>query len=256
MNELGNQELSIFYLGLENFNVISTHNPSNPLNLMPFTKMMFFLAEPDASFEVWCWDPKEIKDLMKDFSKMSHRQIDSILTTLHFLDTEKYHLLKRLLLGEESNDKIWRRWIINTCLSMPYSASVGELAIMINLSDSQESILQNHQSSQQMKLSSIDHDLLSRFYTVEYYTHHDKSYIFPIIKNKLKTLMYELSDEEFNQILDIFFSLDTTFYEAFKRIITNQETKNDHDIFNAKICTFRPDISVYVYRPPVYKPPL
>jgi predicted nuclease of restriction endonuclease-like RecB superfamily len=72
------------------------------------------------------------------------------------------------------------------------------------------------------------------------------------MKNELKTLMYNLSDEEFYQILDIFFSIDTTFYEAFKRIITNQETKNDHDIFKAIVYTFRPDLNVYVYTPAVY----
>ena len=247
---------SQFYLGLANHYVISTHNPSNPPDLMPFVKLMYHLAKVDTAFEVECWDPIDIKDLMKEFSKMSPRKIDSILTTLHFLDTEKYHLLKRLLLGEESSGKIWRNWVKNTCLSMPSAVSFGELVIMINLSESQESILQNHQPSQKMQLSSIDHDLLSRFYAVEYYPHHDKHYIFPIMKNKLKTLMYDLSDEEFNQILDIFFSLDTTFYEAFKRIITNQETKNDHDIFEAIVYTFRPDLNVYVYTPPVYIPPL
>ena len=62
--------------------------------------------------------------------------------------------------------------------------------------------------------------------------------IFPVVKNALLSLVNSLSIENFERILNIFFTINSDLYESFKNIITNKDSIDDHKLYDIILKTF------------------
>jgi hypothetical protein len=239
-----NELLAVKNLGPA-YKVIKDHQPSSPMVSINMLQLIIYLTQLEGSFEVLYFEPRWIyKDeysdcpcLQKTFSKLAREKIDNILNNLYVVDSRKYELLKRLLTGKEIDETIWKDWINLKCKSLPSPGDLGQLVHLIELRESQAKILENHRWIEQMQSSPDDRKLLSMFYKDDIYKGR-LCRVYPVNKCRLHCLLDSLSDEQFVRILDIFYSIDSGFYESFKRIITNLESTGDHVKYESIVCSF------------------
>jgi len=159
-------------------------------------------------------------------------EIKNILNALYAVDPRMYQLLKNLITGKESDNSTWIKWLRKQCEKIPSPYQLEQLKRQIQLKCTQHIILGNHQPRALQPLSQEDCDMLHRFY---HQSEYDPNTKFPIPKSGLQRVMNALSDVEFDRILDILSGINSSLYESFKRMITNQESVNDHRIYDQAV---------------------
>jgi hypothetical protein len=120
------------------------------------------------------------------------------------------------------------------------------------LKDSHVLILENHQPAlpcgssrardapgKEIQLSPSDYPLLAKFREQDWYKPPlCTSGQFPVVKSEVTYLVNSLPNDKFHRILDIFCGINRGFYESFKRMLTNQETMDDHRIYDQAVRQF------------------
>ena len=229
----------------DKFFLIQDHEPSEPSFLMSFNDLFFCFVEPHGLSDEH-WSPIQVSNkkysdkpcLQKQFSRMTPDEIVNLLNNLFVFDPEKYKLLKDLLTGEECDETVWKNWIDKQSERQPSPYELEQLKYEIKISEAKQEILKRHNplAPSLFSLNSII-QLLSVFYHTD-----DKlmpGYLFPIPKSGLEDVINTLFDEQFEKILDILSNINTSLYESFKRIITNQEKSVvDHRIYDKGVRLF------------------
>ena len=240
---MATRRLAINNLG-DKFFPIQDHKPSQPSVLMSFNNLFFCFVKPHSCLDDH-WSTIQVSNkkysdepcLQKLFSRMTHDEIFDLLNNLFVFDPEMYKLLKDLLTGEECDETVWENWIDKQSERLPSPYELGQLQHKIEISETKKNILNSH-TPLVLRLTLNDIvQLLSVFY------HKDErlmpGYVFPIPKSGLEDVINPLSDDQFNQILDILYHMNTSLYESFKRIITNQEVSVvDHRIYDKGVRLF------------------
>jgi hypothetical protein len=221
------------------FHVIKGHQPSPPSVMISECNLLReLIKEEDGGCDKY-WASSEInsmddKCLFARFSKMTGEEIYNLLNNLNKLDPKMYRLLKKLLTGEENDESIWKKWIDMKIKYLPSPYYFGLVENEILLSDSQASILKNL-IPKKVYINQFEKDLLRKFY----YTYDlMPGYKFARYGDQINPILHGITDDQFCQILDIFYSINQSLYDSFKRIITNQESAYDHIIYERAVIKF------------------
>ncbi len=180
-------------------------------------------------------DIKTINAYIYVFSKKTPEEINNNLNNLYPVNPRMYQLLKDLLMGEESDETVWNKWLNKEQKNISSPYELGQLRKTIQLMYSHQCILESHQPRASEPLSQQDCDLLARFY---HQSEYDSKMKFPIPKNGLQKVMDALSNDHFDRILDIFLGINPRLYQSFKKMITNQESVEDHRIYDRSVRRF------------------
>jgi hypothetical protein len=224
------------------YNVIKNHQPSTSFNWSPhdilllvFVKKHWFFDGQWENIPIFKDEDKEDLCLQKKFSKMIPEAINNILNKLYEVNSKMYQILKDLLTGEESDETAWNEWLNKERKNIPSPYELGQLRKTIQLVYSHQCILESHQPRASEPLSQQDCDLLARFY---HQSEYDSKMKFPIPKSGLQKVMDALSNDQFDRILDIFLGINPRLYVSFKKMITNQESVEDHRIYDQAVRQF------------------
>jgi hypothetical protein len=109
----------------------------------------------------------------------------------------------------------------------------------VNLKDSHLLSLQTYQPSDGIQIEPNDHTLLAQFQEPDWWKPPlCQSGKFPVVKSGLMNLVNSLSKKDFERILNLFYIIDLNSYESFKKIITNQDSMDDHMLYEQALREF------------------
>jgi len=170
--------------------------------------------------------------LLEYFNRLSVEQFLFILDVFHALDTQLYISFKRILQFEGSRQDLDYYWNwVRSFSSLPLYQG--------KLKDSHVQILENHQQGNEIQPSSCDHVLLAMFVNQDWYKPPKcVSGDLPVVKSQIFFLVNSLSNDNFRRILDIFYDINQGLYLSFKRILANQETLDDHRMYDQAVRQF------------------
>jgi hypothetical protein len=115
-----------------------------------------------------------------------------------------------------------------------------------NLKDQHLVLLLTYQPIENTQFTPGDYQLLNNFKHPNWHMPYlAVRRVFPVVKSGVMHLVNSLSKENFQRILDIFYSIDRlrlethpSLYESFKKIITNQDWMDDHMIYDQALREF------------------
>lgn len=222
------------------FEVIIQHQPSLLLVVMSLQNLILVFVQQHWMFDgSWQAIPISVNEdqgnlcLRERFSRMSPDEIKNILNALYAVDPRMYQLLKDLMTGEESDETTWIEWLRTQCKNIPSPYELKQLGYQIQ--SIHQTILVSHRPRAPQPLSREDCNVLHRLY---HQSEYDPKTKFPIHKSGLQKVMNAMSDVEVVQILDILSGINFSLYESFKRMMTNQESVDDHRIYDQAVRQF------------------
>ncbi len=224
------------------FEQIKQHQPSLLLVVMSLQNLILVFVQQHWMFD-GSWqaihisvnEDQENPCLRERFSRMSPDEINNILNALYAVDPRMYQLLKDLMTGEESDETTWIEWLRTQCKNIPSPYRLKQLKYPIKLKSTHHEILLSHRPRAPQPLSQEDCNVLHRLY---HQSEYDPKTKFPIPKSGLQKVMDAMSDVEVVQILDILSGINFSLYESFKRMMTNQESVDDHRVYDQVVRQF------------------
>ena len=266
-----------FELGFEKELAIHHHQPSTAYQLTPQDGELlceFYYESRSSSGRLGIIYPKNQGMLSEFFSTLSVEQFIHILDMFHTLNAQFYNSFKRILELEGSREDLEFYWawvrsfsslplyqgkLKNSHVSilenhqpalpcgssrardapaLPCGAPFNKVKSLVVLSEPRSSRARDA-LGKEIQLSPSDYPLLAKFREQDWYKPPlCASGQFPVVKSEVMCLVNSLPNDKFHRILDIFSGINPSLYESFKRMLTNQETMDDHRIYDQALRRF------------------
>ena len=264
-------------IGHEKEEALFHHRPNTGMQLTQQDAELlceFYYESRASSGRLGIIYPKNHGMLLQFFNGLSIEDFLYILDVFHALDPQLYESFKRILqfTGSRQDLDYYWNWVRsfsslplyqgklkdshvsileNHQQAVPCGAPFNKVKSLVvslkqSLSHKAKPVLSEPRSSRagdapgkEIQLSPSDYSLLAKFQNPDWYRPPlCVSGQFPVVKSEVMCLVNSLSKKDFERILNLFYIIDPNSYESFKKIITNQDSIDDHMLYDQALREF------------------